>query len=157
MRRRVFLAILALLPGWARRAPASPPDPYAALEAYVDTLVPEHLGPSASALGADGALRELAGRDAQMGPLIAAGCRWLDERARARGAGSFAALDEGAREAVVGSAARAAPGSGEWVFYQHTRAAVMRHYYADPRGARAVGADGPPQPRGHPDPTEAPR
>ena len=160
IRRRLLLTWLFLAPLFAGARPVSAfptataapvVDPFDALPAYLDTLIPEHLGPSATALGVDDRIREAASRDVQFGKLVTAGCDWLDAKARSRGATSFERLCEDERIAVVESAEGASPTSGEWVFYQATRAMAFKCYYADSRSWSGIGFVRAPQPAGYMD------
>jgi len=165
IRRRLFLVLLALAPLAAyvrglRAVPLAPsrpaPDPFAALPAYLDTLIPPHGGPSATALGVDRELLAAARAEPSYGKLLAAGCRWLDAQARVLEGGAFGALSEAGRIAIAQNAQDAAEGSGEWTFYQRVRAEAFRHYYADPRAWSSVGFEGAPQPAGYLDYAEPP-
>ena len=127
------------------------PGPLAALPAYLDTLIPAHLGPSATALGVHERILEAARADPRYRKLLVAGCQWLDSQARGLSRVAFPELPQATRVAIVERAVNASPGSGEWVFYQKTRTDAFLHYYADERSWAGVGFAGAPQPAGHPD------
>jgi hypothetical protein len=156
-RRRLFLigSVAGAVLGLARALRAAvltriDPDTtaLAALPAYVDTLLPPYLGPSATEIGVDRRLIEAARGRPKYLRLLRLGCGWLDEEARRRGAAAFAALNEDVRVAILEQAEAAAASALPRVFFEQTRADVFTEYYADPASWPAVGYDGPPQPRG---------
>ena len=158
IRRRLFLVLLALSPllaharsVWAGLlgVPRRGADPLAALPAYLDTLIPEHLGPSATGLAVDRIILEAARAEPRYGRLLVAGCRWLEAQARKRGAREFRVLPEEARVAIVQQAEDASPDSGEWAFHQKVRADAFQHYYSNPRSWNSVGFARAPQPTGY--------
>ena len=155
IRRRLLLTWFVYAPFFAGlRVPAANAamtKPLHALRAYLDTLIPEHLGPSATAIGVDSRLSKAGAVDARLQKLLIAGCGWLDAQAQRRGASTFTELTEADRIEVVQGAESASQSSGEWVFYQTTRAMAFEYYYSDPRSWRGIGFERAPQPAGHMD------
>ncbi len=118
--------------------------------AYVDTLIPDDGSvPGALRLGID--VQLTAAADPGYAALIDDFCGWLDERAQATGAQTFAQLDMSQREDVVRAAEAAAPGSLPHRAFVRTRHDAFALYYADARSWPAIGYSGPPQPEGFPD------
>lgn len=132
--------------------------PLTALAPYLDTLIPaDGRTGSAGDLGVTERLRDKMRLESGYVRLARRGCRWLDDAARRRGAGDFAALDAAGREAIVVLAAAARKRSLPRVFFERTRGDAMAAYYAEPAVWADIGYDGPPQPRGFPDHARAPR
>lgn len=130
----------------------------ATLTAYLDTLIPaEGEAPSASAVGVDSQFAIAASRDSRFAALLESGTRWLDQRARESGGGTFASLAEERRAAIVGMADAADRSTLERQFFDLTRREAFRIYYADARTWPSIGYDGPPQPRGFPAYAQPPR
>jgi hypothetical protein len=124
--------------------------------AYVDTLIPDdESGPGALRLGVDAQLA--GGADADYAAMIEELCRWLDERAKATGGRSFAALGGDERDAVVREAESSAPSSLPARAFRRTRQDAFALYYADARSWPGIGYRGPPQPDGFPDYAQPPR
>ena len=133
------------------RVQKSAPDPLAALSAYLDTLIPQDLGPSASQLGVDKRIIEIAGSDTNYTKLLQAGCAWLDIEARKLGVDGFRYLKEDDQIAIVRSAEQANQPSLPWIFFGRTRADAFSNYYAHPDSWKAIAYTGPPQPLGYMD------
>ena len=155
--RRIFLG-LSLAAGFAlvtRRVRAQG-NPFAALPAFLDTLIPADETPAASALGVDAAIMDEArGRESLM-RLVTAGCAWLDDQARRRGAPSFAALGARERVALVEVAEAAPLRSLPLTFFNRLRELAMGYYYARPEAWPGTGFERPPQPEGYMDFAAAP-
>ena len=158
---RLLLALSALLP--ARLLLAAPVDKATrrisvrALGPYLDTLIPEDSTPSATQLGVDKALIDLARKRPQVARLIGLGCAWLDAQASERGAEGFAALDAAGREAVVALAEQSPARSLPRAFFELTQRQAFSHYYAQPAAWNGLGFAGPPQPMGFLDFAEPPK
>jgi hypothetical protein len=157
--RRLFLGsitlVLVLLPRIVRALPTlsgpdAAPDPLT-LRAFLDTLIPADETPSASALGVDRALLEIARAREGYLPMVEQGMAWLDRSARALGAKSFVAASEAQRAAVVAAAERAQPRTLPRTLFERVRADALRLYYAQPAACAGLGYTGPPQPVGFPD------
>jgi len=138
-------------------ATASPQaDPLETLAPWLDTLIPHDETPSATELGVDRSILSLARKQAALLKLLDAGCRWLEDEARRRGAEHFAALPEPAREEIA-RAAKATPGRAlPRVFFDDTWALAISYYYARRDTWASLGYHGPPQPIGFPDADQAP-
>lgn len=121
------------------------------LKAYLDTLLPEDLTPSATQLEVDEALLAEAHKNQVLERLLAFGCEWLDKQARELGAESFAVLNETSREKVVASAEKAPKNSLPLFFFNYTRRKSFKYFYANPASWQGIGYTGPPQPIGYPD------
>ena len=120
--------------------------------AYIDTLIPaDEKTPAATSLGIDHRLLMQAGRSRRQRLLYLQGLQWLHKQALRRGAVSFAVLDDEQRQAIVMQAEAAQPVSLEHTFFEETRDAAMRLYYADPAAWAGLGLETPPQPLGHMD------
>lgn len=160
--RRSFVFLALAIPIWARAALAAPIGgrssyPLTALGPYLDILIPRDETGSATDLGIHRRLVNQARRDRQRMRLLRGGCKWLDFEARARGAGGFTGLDPAAQEAIVARAAGARDGSLPRAFFDTTRDAAVRAYYAEPAVWGALGYRGPPQPAGYMDHAGPPR
>ncbi len=159
--RRSFVTLALSLPLWARGAIAAvvgaSRDPLAALPSFLDILIPRDETGSATDFGVDRQLVAAASRNRRQMDLLRAGCQWLEFEAREDGGRGFADLDPASREAVVARAAAARPGLLPRAFFDRTREDALRAYYADPASWKSLGYDGPPQPHGFMDHTEAPR
>ncbi len=162
-RRRVLNALVAVAGllraklGYGARlgsgdAPITAP---AALEAWLDTLIPADVTPSATQLGVHRRVLADFSRPYSR-ELLERGCAWLDSEARKTGKSGFGALTQIERDTIAGRAAAAPPGSGPREFFDRTRDAAMRLYYAEPAAWPSLGYGGPPQPRGFPDRTHPP-
>jgi len=149
---RFLLALSTLLP--ARLLLAAPLEQaerrisLAALVPYLDALIPEDSTPSATQLGVDQAILDLARQRFEVARLIALGCAWLDGQARERGTAEFAALDPAGREAVVALAERSPARSLPRAFFELTQEQAFTHYYAQAASWQGLGFAGPPQPLG---------
>lgn len=158
-RRRQFLlslvASVAPLPRLASALPI-PVDrdrtaPGETLRRYLDTLIPADETPSASALGVDREVMDIARRLPEYLQLLDLGLAWLDTAARARGAASFAAATDEHRIAIVREAQEARPGTLPRRLFDRVRSDAVRLYYAHPASWSALDYGGPPQPVGFPD------
>lgn len=136
----------ALIDGTGRKY-----DPLDSLPSYLDTLIPDYLGLSATELGVGGHLLDMASTNEQYRALLIAGCRWLDHRAVQEYSGRFSLLPESARISIIETAESAASDTLERVFFERTRRDAFRYYYAQPESWRYLNFPGPPQPNGYPD------
>jgi len=158
---RLLLALSAFLP--ARLLLAAPVEQATrrisvrALGPYLDTLIPEDSTPSATGLGVDKAVIDLARRHPQAARLVGLGCAWLDGQAAERGAEDFTTLDAAGREAVVALAEQSPERSLPKAFFELTRREAFSHYYAQPAAWAGLGFGGPPQPMGFADFAEPPK
>ena len=125
------------------------------LPAYLNTLLPEYLAPAASAVGTDKALLGIAKQHAGYLKLLLSGCSWLDMVASENGFKRFSDMPEAYRIQVI-SAAEKADGTSVQQFFRRTRDDAFKHYYAQPATWSYLGFNGPPQPAGFMDFTQAP-
>ena len=117
--------------------------------AYLDSLLPnDELGPGALRLGVLEQIEAAAAQSAEYRRLVELGCAWLDEQAAFFGAKDFGALGENERGRIVLLAAERDPGSLPRSFFDLTRDAAFRIYWAKPEAWAAIGYGGPPQPDG---------
>jgi hypothetical protein len=149
----VILAASEARPAQMLPAPSEEPPALGAcagtLAALADTLLPaEGDSPAASALGIPARMLEVAQRRVGYARLMHAGCRWLDDAARERGAERFTALDEAGRQTVVAAAESADPGSIARTFFSYVHRHAMDLFYSHPDAWRALDYPGPPQPNG---------
>jgi hypothetical protein len=128
-----------------------------ALSPFVDTLIPEDTTPSASQLGVDRALIDMARTDSNIAVLLVAGCEWLDKAAQDLGKKEFTELDQAARDEVVRVAEDSPRRNLSRMFFDTIRHHAFRHYYAQPASWQGLGYSGPPQPRGFPDHVAPPK
>jgi hypothetical protein len=158
---RMLLVLTTALP--ARLALASPTHmtsqrvSLSALAPYLDTLIPADSTPSASQLGTDQAIIDLARRRDRSARLLGLGCAWLDQQASKRGAEDFAALPQAERNAIVALAEGSPRYSLPKTFFAFTQQQAFSHYYAQPAAWQGLGFDGPPQPVGFPDFAKPPK
>jgi Gluconate 2-dehydrogenase subunit 3 len=117
----------------------------AALRALLDTLVPPGADgrmPGAGELGLAETIEEKLGA---LRPLVGRGLAELDERARARGGESFAALAPDERAAVVAEHSAGDPAFVPGLLFQ-----AYVHYYQHDRVVAALGLEPrPPHPLGY--------
>lgn len=159
--RRGFLkwsTVLWALTRWLPVAAASQSKPVEdkTLAAWLDTLIPADETPSATQLGVDRMMLDVARNDPDYQVVLGFGRKWLDAQARARGAADFAALDPAAREVVVAQAAAAGKEAPEYYFFQATQHEALGFYYTQPGSWPGLGYRGPPQPLGYMDYTRKP-
>ncbi len=163
-KRRHFLQTLVLFGGFlpAKVLLALPvekqrqADSLSALPAFLDTLIPEDISPSASQLNVGPDLIRRARRETGFERLLILGCAWLDEQAQSRGQQKFENLDEAARIAIVETAEQSADRSLPRVFFNAVQQYAFGIYYAHPETWVSLGYGGPPQPVGFPDYAEPP-
>ena len=127
-----------------------------ALPAFLDTLIPEDISPSASQLNVDRDLIGLSGQNPDLDRLLVLGCAWLNEQAKKRGQQVFENLDETLRIAIVQLAEQSAERSLPRVFFNAVQHYAFGIYYAHPEAWASMGYNGPPQPVGFPDFAEPP-
>ncbi len=126
------------------------------LAAFVDTLIPPDLTPSASQLKLDRRLVAHAARIVNYPQLLELGAQWLDAQASAQYGLAFEALRPEQRDRIVAQA-EASPRNGiPKMFFDRVLADLMSFYYAEPASWAGMGFESPPQPRGYPDYTLAP-
>ena len=122
---------------------------FATFSAYVDTLIPaDRHSPAASALDVPYQVIDEQSTKPAFVRLIKLGCRWLDRRARASGANTFAALDDARRELIVDQTSRPTAERLPNAFFTTVRYRAMTAYYARADGWGGLRYDGPPQPNG---------
>lgn len=136
---------------------SGPADPYAALPAWLDTLIPGsgHL-PGARQLDIHRQLLRKTESAPDHARLLQAGCRWAEQQALAEHALSFGELDEAARSVIVARAEQQERRQLPRAFFELTLHDGMDFYYADPRVWPHLGYRGPPQPTGYTGYREAP-
>ena len=167
-KRRNFLQTLVLLGGFvpAKLLLALPIEnqrqagSLSALPAFLDTLIPEDISPSASQLNVGPDLIGRARRESDFERLLILGCTWLNEQSLKQGKQLFENLDEVSRIAIVKIAEQSADRSLPRVFFIAVRHYAFEIYYAHPETWVSLGYTGPPQPVGFPDyasPPELPR
>jgi hypothetical protein len=166
LKRRPFIQLCLVL-GWSSvlrnlwsdtfAMSAKESDEFGALAPYLDTLIPEDNTPSATQLGVDREVLIGGEKNRQVNALLREGCKYLDELANRRGAGSFAELDENAREDIVKITAEASRVMVPGFFFNYVRDNAFKAYYARPESWRGLGIGSPPQPLGYPDYTQAPK
>jgi hypothetical protein len=123
----------------------------AALEAYIDTLLPgggDGL-PPASALGIPAQMVDLAAEGSLFARLLAAGTEWLDRLDAGGGGRPFAALPPATRAEVVAWMAAAPYDEIPGRFYHVVRLIACELYYADPAGRTGMAMHPAPQPTGY--------
>ncbi len=165
---QILLLILGVLPRSVRSAAATLVDRVAqhtpissedvpTLNAFVDTLLPEYLGPGGSQVGVTQKLMDVASNDADFARLLGTGCRWLDRAAQDLHTSGFASAPAVIREAIVSSAEQGSADAEERQFFEYVKRHAFRHYYTDPRAWRYLSFNGPPQPLGFVDYARPPR
>ncbi len=131
-----------------------------ALPAFLDTLIPEDISPSASQLKVAPELIRKARQKAGFERLLILGCGWLNEQAQKQGKQNFKSLDEASRIAVVKTAEQSTKRSLPQVFFTAVQHYAFGIYYSHPETWVSLGYAGPPQPVGFPhyaEPPGAPR
>ncbi len=158
-KRRNFLQTLVLLGGFvpAKLLLALPLEnqrqagSLSALPAFLDTLIPEDISPSASQLNVGPDLIDRARRESAFERLLILGCTWLNEQSYKQGKQIFENLDEASRIAIVKTAEQSADRSIPRVFFKAVQYYAFEIYYAHPETWVSLGYTGPPQPVGFPD------
>jgi Gluconate 2-dehydrogenase subunit 3 len=159
------LASLLGLVVWRGRGPAStepgptpagePPERLA-LEALLDTLLPDGGPPAVGhhASGVLGALWGVAMTNQALRLELRRGAGLLDQAAESRDAATFAELGPPARTEVVTDLAR--PDHPGHSYYRLIRDQAMRLHYTHPAACRPLGLRHAPQPTGYMDYTQPP-
>ena len=163
-RRRHFLRTLVLLSSFlsAKVLLALPIEKkqqagsLSALPAFLDTLIPEDISPSASQLNVGPDLIARARQQSGFERLLILGCAWLNEQAQKQGIQLFENLDETSRIAIIEIAEQSAVRSLPRAFFDAVRHYAFGIYYAHPETNVTLGYTGPPQPVGFPDYAEPP-
>ena len=158
-KRRNFLQTLVLLGGFvpAKLLLALPLEnqrqagSLSALPAFLDTLIPEDISPSASQLNVGPELIGRARRETAFERLLILGCTWLNEQSIKQGKQLYENLDEASRIAIVKIAEQSVDRSLPRVFFIAVRHYAFEIYYARPETWVSLGYTGPPQPVGFPD------
>ncbi len=122
-----------------------------ALGAFLDTLLPPDLTPSATQLDVDKVIIARARANKPLQRLITLGCAWLDKQAKEQGTEGFTGLAQPGRDAIVSAAEKSPVGSLPRVFFEQIRSLAFYEYYARPETWPGMAYAGPPQPRGFPD------
>lgn len=122
-----------------------------ALPAFLDTLLPEDISPSASQLNVGPDLISKASRESGFERLLILGCAWLNEQSHKQGQALFENLDEASQIAIVKIAEQSAERSLPRVFFTTVQYYAFGIYYAHPETWVSLGYAGPPQPVGFPD------
>lgn len=167
-RRRHFLRTLVLLGSFlpAKVLLALPIEKQrlagslSALPAFLDTLIPEDISPSAGQLKVGPDLIRRAKQESGFERLLILGCEWLNEQSQKQRQPLFEHLDEAARIAIVKTAEQSTERSLPRVFFNAVQYYAFEIYYAHPETWVSLGYAGPPQPVGFPDyakPPESPR
>ncbi len=129
-----------------------------ALSGWMDTLFPaDGESPAASELQVHEQILAKALAIPGYHNLLKAGIRWAETQAVARGATSFAALDEADRETVVTQAEAMGHKVMPGLFFYHTLRDGRKFYYGHRESWAGVGLPHAPQPIGFLDYTEAPK
>jgi hypothetical protein len=135
-----------------------PSHPYReTLASFLDTLIPADETPSATQAGMADVIQSKADKDERYRQFLEQGCAWLDDQARRTGAASFALLNQAARDKVVGKAELEPAGTLPRQFFEQTAEVCFFLYYSRPDGWKGLRYDGPPQPRGFLNYTQAPK
>ena len=130
-------------------AASAQPVSRAALEAYVDILLPGGDGlPSATSLGVAAEIEALAPEGSVFRRLLSVGTEWLDT---VQG-GGFAALPGSAQEQIVDWMAAAPYGEVPGRFYHVLRLFAVELYYTRPEARVGLPLEHAPQPFGYPPP-----
>lgn len=151
--RRSFLLLLGTLSAsglvaCGESSPAATAYSAATLTAFADQLIPaDTFGPSASGLGVDIALRQMAAADADFHGLLVVGFRWLD----AQTPSGFVALAHEAREALLTDMSTQPAGSLPRGLFDMLRYRCFAAYYGNPLAWQGLAIHRPPQPDGYPD------
>lgn len=144
-------AILGPLRTWAKGHLIKETIDKAALEAYVDTLIPPDETPGAAALGVADKILMKAESESGYRAIIISGCQWLNQKARQEGSDSFSHLAVESKQKVVQIAESSLPGSPENSFFSKTLNDSFVFYYSHPKALEQFSYAGPPQPMGFPD------
>ncbi len=117
--------------------------------AYLDILLPgDDMSPSASAVGVDVELRQLAQGAPLFERLLALGTQWLNQTGR----GPFHTLLLGDQGRVVDWMATADRDEIPGRFYELVRQSAVEFYYARPEAKAGFDMNTAPQPAGNPPP-----
>lgn len=135
-----------------------PSHPYReTLVSFLDTLIPADETPSATQAGVADMIQSRADKDERYRQFLEQGCAWLDDQARHTGAASFGALKQPARDKIVGRAELEPAGTLPRKFFEQTTEVCFYLYYSRPESWKGLGYNGPPQPRGFMNYTQAPK
>lgn len=137
-RRRLLLLPFAVMMSSIRRdanaalikGPGTELNPLDILPTYLDTLIPDFIGPSATKLGVTQHLLNIARANDQYKRFLIAGCQWLDHMATNENSSRFSSLSEAARIRIIQTAESAENDTLERVFFERTRRDAFRYYYA---------------------------
>ncbi len=145
----VLLTCLVKLPAEAAWLPLQ--QNLNALPAFLDTLIPEDMTPSASQLGLHQALIRHAQGVENYTRLLELGCQWLDGQSQMQHRVKFDALPPMRQEGIVVMLEASAKDSIPKMFFDRVLSDLMGLYYAQPASWPGLGIDSPPQPKGYPD------
>lgn len=116
---------------------------------FLDVLLPrDEFSGSATDLGVDLEIWELAAADERFNRLLGFGCQWLD----LTGGPPFHRLDPDQKDAVVQWMVESDWNQIPRRFYELVRQLAVTIYYADPRSWNGFPLHRPPQPDGYPPP-----
>ncbi|NOX08910.1 MAG: gluconate 2-dehydrogenase subunit 3 family protein [Gammaproteobacteria bacterium] len=168
MKRRFFLkySLAGMISTWAGSAstasislgqPINHNPQQNTLRAFIDVLLPEDETPSASQLGIDEEILTRVANHPNYTRLLHGGLAWLDKMAYAQyNRRGFTLLTQAQREAIVRMAEATKMPSAQRLFFEQIRKDSFLFYYSHPQSWSNLGFNGPPQPAGFIDYTQAP-
>lgn len=127
------------------------------LSRLCDLLVPADETPGALDLGVDQALLHKAAGDRPLARSLSRTCRWFDDESIAAHGVPFLELAEARQLALMERMAGLDPQSWHGGMFWTLRGAVMELHYSQPQSWPGVRFEGPPQPEGHMDYSQAPK
>jgi len=128
----------------------------AALQRYIDLLLPENKMPGALTLGADQYILKKFENDKAYAKAITMGIVWLNYTAHKLNKTDFVALPETMQLKVISLSEQRAIATLPYLFYQTIRQDVFQYYYGHPEVLKHFYYARPPQPLGYMDFSEPP-
>lgn len=119
--------------------------------AFIDTLIPEDVTPSATQLSMDKKLISHAQNIENYIKLIHLGCQWIDTKSKIRFSKPFILLNNHQQEVIVQLAEDSVTHSIPKMFFDRIRADLFWLYYAEPSAWGGLKFNSPPQPLGYRD------
>ncbi|MEO5356475.1 MAG: gluconate 2-dehydrogenase subunit 3 family protein [Nitrospirae bacterium YQR-1] len=127
------------------------------LRVFFDVLIPGDESPPASALNVDKILISEIEQDKTLLLPARKTCKWLNALSNSSfNIKSFKLLDDANRQKIAGIASESTEGTVQRFFFDTTLRKALSHYYANPASWSSLRYNGPPQPNGFPEQSEAP-
>lgn len=119
------------------------------LSVFLDILIPEDVSPSASQLGLEQKLIDLANQIENYPKLLSLGCEWLNLQSEASYKRKFTHLTNNQMISVVQLAENSPSNSIPNLFFNRVRTDLLGLYYAAPLSMVGLAINTSPQPNGY--------